>query len=320
MAVDRPTFHEAWYRVANLRPRLLAGVRVHRQHFRASPGTFWTTPPASTTRGSVRRGIGSSACSMAARTVSEVWSLCNEQLGDRAPTQGEVIQLLGQLHAPTCCTSSWRRIAKPCSPLPQAHHPQVQNYLMNLLFLRIPLLDPNRFLDRWVGISAGCSVGSDCSCGWRSSGRSLLHHWGHPELLSQSEDVLDPSNLVFLYLSFIVLKILHEFSHAFACKRFGGATAPAAKSTRWASCSWCCFLCRTWMLPAPGPFARSGTGPSSAWPCLAELAAASVAAIVWSHTSTGRAHHRLQRHLRRQRLDGPVQRQPLAGGSTPTTC
>ncbi len=38
MAVDRPTFHEAWYRVAQLRPRLLLGVRVYRQHFR---GQLW---------------------------------------------------------------------------------------------------------------------------------------------------------------------------------------------------------------------------------------------------------------------------------------
>jgi len=38
MAIDRPTFHEAWYRVAELRPRLLSGVRVYRQYFR---GQLW---------------------------------------------------------------------------------------------------------------------------------------------------------------------------------------------------------------------------------------------------------------------------------------
>ena len=38
MSVDRPTFHESWYRVAQLRPRLLSGVQVHRQHFR---GQMW---------------------------------------------------------------------------------------------------------------------------------------------------------------------------------------------------------------------------------------------------------------------------------------
>ena len=32
------------------------------------------------------------------RTVDEAWELCGGQLGDAAPTQGEAIQLLGQLY------------------------------------------------------------------------------------------------------------------------------------------------------------------------------------------------------------------------------
>ena len=33
------------------------------------------------------------------RRVSEVWEVAQRRLGERAPTQDEVIQLLGQLHA-----------------------------------------------------------------------------------------------------------------------------------------------------------------------------------------------------------------------------
>jgi putative peptide zinc metalloprotease protein len=99
MAIDRPTFHEAWYRVAGLRPRLLSGVRVHRQHFR---GQSWyvlenpTSDQYSRISEEAYRFIG---LLNGRRTVSDVWRICNEQLGDRAPTQGEIIQLLGQLHA-----------------------------------------------------------------------------------------------------------------------------------------------------------------------------------------------------------------------------
>ena len=82
-----------------------------------------------------------------------MWRICNEQLGDRAPTQGEVIQLLGQLHAVNLL---YVELAPDSEALFTRYHRrvtrEVQNYLMNLLFLRIPLLDPNRFLDRWVGI------------------------------------------------------------------------------------------------------------------------------------------------------------------------
>ncbi len=38
MPVDRPTFSESWYRVAELCPRLRSTVQIHRQHFR---GQMW---------------------------------------------------------------------------------------------------------------------------------------------------------------------------------------------------------------------------------------------------------------------------------------
>ncbi|GAI73838.1 unnamed protein product, partial [marine sediment metagenome] len=41
------------------------------------------------------------------------------------------------------------------------------------------------------------------------------------ELIYQSSDVLAPGNLLLLYLSMVVIKVFHEFGHAFACKKFG---------------------------------------------------------------------------------------------------
>jgi putative peptide zinc metalloprotease protein len=99
VSVDRPTFHEAWYRVANLRPRLLSAVKVRRQEFR---GQFWHVLENPTNNQFAR--LDESAYRFVGaldgrRTVAEVWQWCNENLGDAAPTQGEVIHLLGQLHA-----------------------------------------------------------------------------------------------------------------------------------------------------------------------------------------------------------------------------
>ena len=119
----------------------------------ASPGTSSTIPTSeqySRISEEAYRFIG---LLNGRRTVSEVWRICNEQLGDRAPTQGEVIQLLGQLHAANLL---YVELAPDSEALFNRYRKrvtrEVQNYLMNLLFLRIPLLDPNRFLDRWVGI------------------------------------------------------------------------------------------------------------------------------------------------------------------------
>src|SRR4030042_1403923 len=98
MAVERPTFHESWYRVAPLRPRLLSTVQVHRQHFR---GQMWyvlenpSNNEFSRISETAWRFIGMLD---GRRTVADVWRACNEQFGDAAPTQGEAIQLLGQLY------------------------------------------------------------------------------------------------------------------------------------------------------------------------------------------------------------------------------
>ena len=151
MAVDRPTFHESWYRVAQTRPRLLSSVQVYRQHFR---GQMWyvlenpSNNQYSRISDEAYRFIGMLD---GRRTVSQVWRICNEQLADRAPTQGEVIQLLGQLHSvnllyadlPPDSESLFNRYRKRVGR-------EVRGQLMNLLFIKIPLIDPDHFLDLWV--------------------------------------------------------------------------------------------------------------------------------------------------------------------------
>src|SRR3954470_9312824 len=99
MANLRPTFHESWYRVADLRARLRPSAQISRQHYR---GERWyvVRDPAGNQfhRLSVHdyRFVGLLARSP---TVSASWELVGGQLADDAPTQNEVIQILSQLHA-----------------------------------------------------------------------------------------------------------------------------------------------------------------------------------------------------------------------------
>ena len=162
MAVERPTFHEAWYRVADLRPKLLSSVHVSRQHFR---GQMWYVLENSCNNKFSR--ISDNAYNFMAmldgkRTVDEVWQMCNEKLEDNAPTQPEVIQFLGQLY---CSNLLYAEISPDTVSLFNRYQMrikrQVQGYLTNLLFIRIPIFDPDCFLGRWVGIfgKAFSSVG-----------------------------------------------------------------------------------------------------------------------------------------------------------------
>ena len=293
MAVDRPTFHEAWYRVADLHPRLLSGVRTYKQYFR---GLMWYVleNPANNQYSRISdeayRFIGMLD---GRRTVSEAWRICNEQLADRAPTQGEVIQLLGQLYSvnllyadlPPDSESLFNRYRKRVGR-------EVQGQLMNLLFIKIPLIDPDHFLDRWVGIVGRLFSWYGLILWLILLATGLFFVVGNiRELFNQSTDILAPDNLILLYLSFVIIKIFHEFSHAFACKKFGQLN----QSRGQVHIMGVMFLV---FFPLPYVDASSAWAFRNRWHravvgmagVMAELSAAAIAAIIWASTSTGTLH------------------------------
>ncbi len=279
--------------MAGLRPRLLSGVRVHRQHFRGQPWYILENPANDQYSRISEEGYRFIGLLNGRRTVSDVWRICNEQLGDRAPTQGEAIQLLGQLHAANLL---YVELAPDSEALFTRYRKrvtrEVQNYLMNLLFLRIPLLDPDRFLDHWVGIFGRLFSWVGLVLWLALVGTGLYFVIGDAaDLISQSSDVLDPENLVFLYLCFTVVKIIHEFSHAFACKRFGRLNGSGGEVHKMGVM----FLV---LFPLPYVDASSAWAFRNKWHraivgmagVMAELAIASIAAVVWAYTSTGTPH------------------------------
>ena len=293
MSVDRPTFHESWYRVAQLRPRLLSSVQVHRQHFR---GQMWYVleNPANNefSRLSVEahRFVG---LLDGRRTVAEVWRLCNEQLGDKAPTQGEVIQLLGQLYSSNLL---YAELAPDSEGLFNRYRTrvkrQIQGFLTNLLFIRIPLLDPDHILERWVGVVGRLFSWVGLALWLTIITAGLYFVVGNlRELIHQSSDILAPDNLILLYLSIVIIKVCHEFGHAFACKRFGKLSGAGGQ----VHVMGVMFLV---FVPLPYVDASSAWAFRKKWHravvgmsgVMVELAGAAIAAVIWANTSTGTPH------------------------------
>lgn len=293
MAVERPTFSESWYRVANLTPRLRATVQIYRQHYR---GHRWyvVQDPSSNQffrlNGSGYRFVG---LLDGRRTVADVWKTCNEHFGDEAPTQGEVIQLLGQLYASNLIHAELPPDAEGLFKRYQTRvRREVQGFLTNLLFIRIPLFDPDRLLDeflpavRWLFSPIGAAV---LAVLVSIAGYNIVGRFG--ELFSQAGNVLDPAGLPTLFLSFWLVKIVHEFGHGFACKKFGRDAGTSGEVHTMGVM----FLVFT-----PLPFVDA----SSAWAfrsrkhriivsmagMLVELGVASIAAIIWARTAPGAFH------------------------------
>jgi len=293
MAVERPTFHESWYRVAPLRPRLLSTVQVHRQHFR---GQMWyvlenpSNNEFSRISEPAYRFIGMLD---GRRTVADVWRICNDQFGDEAPTQGEAIQLLGQLY---CSNLLYAELAPDTESLFNRYRAriqrEIQGVLTNLLFVRIPLIDPDHFLDRWVGVVGWLFSWLGLALWLSIIAAGLYFVVGNlNELIHQSSDILAPDNLILLYLSIILIKICHEFGHAFACKRFGRLNGAGGQ----VHVMGVMFLV---FIPLPYVDASSAWVFRKKWHravvgmagVIVELAGAAVAAVVWANTSTGTLH------------------------------
>jgi len=224
----RPTFSESWYRVAPLKPKLRAGAQISRQFYR---GDRWyvVRDPA----GNQFHRLSDAAYRFVGlldgrRSVEEAWDLVGGQLADDAPTQPEVIQVLSQLYAANLLETN---ITPDAMVLLRRHkklvQQKMQNRLMNVLFPRIRLWDPDRFLCRWMPVARMLFSKVGAMIWLVVVGLALitvLPQWD--QLKDAAATTLDfqhnVENIALLYGTFVVIKLIHELGHAFACRRFGG--------------------------------------------------------------------------------------------------
>lgn len=224
----RPTFSESWYRVANLKVKLRAGAQISRQFYR---GERWyvVRDPA----GNQFHRLSDPAYRFVGlldgrRTVAEAWELAGGQLADDAPTQPEVIQILSHLYSANLIEAD---VSPDATVLLRRHKKmqerRLQGRLMNVLFPRIPLWDPDRFLVRWMPLvrqmlsKVGALVWLAVVIG---AVVRLAPLW--PELKTAAKHSVDlhsnPANVFWLWGVFVFVKLIHELGHAFSCRRFGG--------------------------------------------------------------------------------------------------
>lgn len=288
MPITRPTFSETWYRVAELKPKLRSTVQTYRQHFRGKLYHVIQDPTSNQYFRLDDAGYYFTGLLDGTRSVSQVWDHCNEQLGDRAPTQGETIQLLSQLYSsnllspdlPPDATTLFDRRRKRIQR-------EVRSYLMNLLFARIPIWDPDNFLEKWIRIGGlpFTWIGFAVWCVLIFLGfNSLTGEW--ERLFDQSNGVIAPSNLPLLYVCFAVIKFIHEMGHGFSCKKFGLTDHSGGEVH-------VLGIMLLVLVPVPYVDASSSWALRSKWKralvgaagMYVELAVAAMAAIVWANTA-----------------------------------
>ncbi|MFP4144183.1 MAG: hypothetical protein ACLFV3_03485 [Phycisphaeraceae bacterium] len=296
MAVDRPTFDESWHRVAQLRPRLRSVVQVRRQIYRGQVWHVYRDPGNNQFFRLPEAGHFFVALLDGRRTVAEAWAIACEKLGDDAPTQGEVIQILGMLYTSNLLQGELPPDAAGLlTRYRKRKQREVRGYLTNLLFARIPLLDPDWILDQlrpiagwlfaWPGfvLWAGLVIAGL----WSLAGRT-------GELWDTGQSVLAPQNLVWLYLAFALLKLIHEFGHGLACKQMARQEGTDGEVRQMG-------IMLLVLMPVPFVDATSAWALRSRWRRIfvsaagmyVEIAAAAVAALVWVRTAEGTLTHAL---------------------------
>ncbi len=159
------------------------------------------------------------------RSVREIWNVACTRLGDNAPTQDEVINLLAALHrADVLQTDASPDIQELQERKILQERMKLKQYIQSPLSLRIPLLDPDRIL-LWMSPLTNRLFGLGGAILWL-----LVVGWGvvlaasnWTELTKDMGDrIWSAQNLVLMGLVFPIAKIIHEFGHAAAVKARGG--------------------------------------------------------------------------------------------------
>lgn len=280
-------FHESWYRIAKQKISLRASIKVSRQFFR---GRKWYVLTDPFTNHFYR--LSPEAYEFVARLyinkdVGTVWEELVSKNPDNSLTQGDVIDLLAQLyHANLLHYKLAENSVKLFDRYKKKKQKLFQSSLLNILFFRMPLFDPDLLLKRlmpliklifspfglflWIGVVGfGIKLAID--------NFSQLHE--------QSQGILAPSNLFLLYIGMALVKVIHEFGHSFAVRRFGGEVHVMG-------------VMLLLLTPLPYMDATSAWAFRNRWKrvlvgasgILFELFIAGVAAVVWANTGEGLIH------------------------------
>ena len=282
--MTRPSFSDTWYQVCHLRLGLLPTVRVHKQVYRDQ---VWYVLQDACSEKYFR--VQETAYAFVSRltphkTVEEVWESFCEINPEAAPTQGEVITLLSQLHQHNLL---FFRSSAEHEGIFERHKKtrrrEKLTHLMAFLYFRIPLWNPNALLKRniaWLAVFFTPMAFVVWLLAAFMGGRAVL---GNIDLLwSQTQGVLAADNLMWLFIALFLLKFIHEMGHAIVCQKYGGQVHTIGIM----------FIA---LMPLPYTDASASWSLRSKWQrsmvsaagMYVELFIAALAAVVWSQTAPG---------------------------------
>lgn len=220
----KQTFYDQWHRIAELRIGMRPSVRVRQQRYRDDvyyvynevihAGFFRSRPE---THELIRRIRPNN-------TLHEIWREFVDISPKTAPGQKDFFDLIDALYRANMVyveggVSEERLLARAL----QKKRKPLASRISEFLFFRIPLLDPEPMLKRILPVinlmySFPMILLVLVTCMW--GGYEFL--LSSDRAFTQSQNILQISNLIPLYITLFTTHLLHEFSHAALCKYYGG--------------------------------------------------------------------------------------------------
>jgi len=217
-------FSPQWYRVAQLRVRLRPQVRVQRQHWRDE--RWYLLSDAATGR---QHRINDGAYQFIGRcdgrrSVQEVWDGLLHADPDKAPTQEEVLRLLGQLNEMELLQSDQAAATEALLERRTERLRRRRHTMLNPFSFRLPLGDPADWLARldplahalfrpltfWLWVAAMSLAILLAAAEWPTLSSHAAQH------------LITPASIATAWLCYPAMKALHELAHALAVRRWGG--------------------------------------------------------------------------------------------------
>ncbi|MXU66701.1 PqqD family peptide modification chaperone [Oceanomicrobium pacificus] len=214
-----------WYRLAAIKPRLRGHVDIHRQTFRGKiwfivqdhhSGKYHRITPAAQYMLALMNGH---------RTMQEIWEAACARFDDAPPTQSETIRLVSQLHSADLIAAD--RLPD-LQEMGERHAKQERAAMVtrfrNPMAVRVPLFDPDRFLDATVGALRWLFTPFGFLLWLGLVGAGLVLTGLHWTALTDgfADQVLAAENLILMALAYPLVKAVHEAGHAYATKVWGG--------------------------------------------------------------------------------------------------
>jgi len=279
------TFADTWYRVADQKPRVSVHARFVRQRHGPTVSYVIDDPAG----GHYYRLTESARFFLGLlngrRSVNEAWEACLAQLGDDAPNQKECLELLAQMQLFGLLVGD-QPIAPDMVPerLARFRQQRLTQRTGNWMFFNIPLINPEpalkamapalRVIWGWPGLALWLAL-------VLSAIAVIATHAG--QLGSSLNGILAPSNLAWLGVLFLLIRAVHEFGHAMACKAMGGR------------CTEIGVMLIGFLLPLPYCDASSSWKFPESWKrvlvacggMIVEIFFASIAAYIWAFSEAG---------------------------------